>query len=213
MRISVNDANIISIAVNHLLEGSIVIFPTDTSYGLGCIGLRWNEENIKRIYEIKERSLDKPLSLLISKDMISEYIETSPLIRDFLGKVWPSRLTAVLKCSLKATKKLSPLLNLNNPQKLAFRVPQHDLLLKIIEKINSPIIGTSANKSGLTSKYDFNIISQELSSEYIKLSIDAGRLPRNPPSTLVDLSDPLNPILLREGSVNFQKIFKSKMRI
>jgi L-threonylcarbamoyladenylate synthase len=213
VRISVNDANAISIAVNHLLEGSLVIFPTDTSYGLGCIGLRWNEENIKRIYEIKERSLDKPLSLLISKDMISEYIETSPSIRDFLEKVWPDRLTAVLKCSLKATKKLSPLLNLNNPQKLAFRVPQHDLLLKIIEKVDSPIIGTSANKSGLTSKYDFNIISQELSSEHIKLSIDAGRLPRNPPSTLVDLSDPLNPILLREGSVNFLKIFRSKMQI
>ncbi|MFX0181706.1 MAG: L-threonylcarbamoyladenylate synthase [Candidatus Hodarchaeota archaeon] len=213
MRISVNDANIISIATNYLHNGSIAIFPTDTSYGLGCIGLRWNEENIKRIYIIKNRPLDKPLSLLISKDMISEYIETSPFIRDFLDKVWPSRLTAILNCSLKATKKLSSLLNINNPQKLAFRVPQHDLLLKIIEKVDSPIIGTSANKSGLTAIYDFNTISQELSSEYIKLSIDAGKLPRNPPSTLVDLSDPLNPILLREGSVNFQKIFRSKMQI
>ncbi|MFX0049939.1 MAG: L-threonylcarbamoyladenylate synthase [Candidatus Hodarchaeota archaeon] len=211
MRISINNPNIISIAISQLQEGSIVIFPTDTSYGMGCIGLRWNENNIKRIYQIKERPLDKPLSLLITKEMINEYIETSSLVREFLEEVWPSRLTAVLKCRSQASKKLSPLLNQNNPQKLAFRVPQHNLLLKIIDGVGSPIIGTSANRSGSTSKYDFNIISQELSSKYIHLSIDAGRLPRNPPSTLVDLSDPTNPTVLRKGSVDFQKIFRIKI--
>ncbi len=211
MKISISNPQLISIAVKEFQKGSIVVFPTDTSYGLGTIGLKWNERNIKRIFEIKSRSLDKPISLLITKNMISQYIETSPKIRGVLERIWPSSLTIILLCTNQASHELSPLLNLKNRQKIAFRVPQHELLLKIIKKVGSPIIGTSANKSGSPSKYNLPSIIQELSLANIHLWIDAGELPKNPPSTIVDLTDPLKPTLVRRGNVDIDKILRSQV--
>ncbi len=209
MRISITNPHVISIAVREFQKGSIIIFPTDTSYGLGTVGLNWNDRNIKRIYEIKSRPFDNPLSLLITKTMISKYVNISSQTRKILKRVWPGGLTAVFICDSRASQKLSSLLNLNDPQKIAFRVPKHELLLRIIEKVDSPIIGTSANRSGSTPKYDLPSIFQELSREDIHLWIDAGRLPENPTSTVVDLTDPLKPILLRRGNVDINKIFES----
>lgn len=206
MRISITDPQLISIAVREFQSGSIVVFPTETSYGLGTIGLKWNNENIKQIYEIKSREFDKPLSLLITKNMISKYIESSQQIQKIFDKVWPGNLTIVLFCNQYASQVLSPLLNMKDKQKLAFRVPKHDLLLKIIDKVGSPIIGTSANKSGSTPKYDIPSIIQDLTLENIHLWIDAGRLAENPPSTIVDLTDPLKPALLRRGKMKISEI-------
>ncbi len=211
MKISISNPQLISIAVKEFQKGSIVVFPTDTSYGLGTIGLKWNDRNIKRIFEIKSRSLDKPISLLITKSMISRYIETSPKIREILERIWPSSLTIILFCTDQAFHELSPLLNLKNRQKIAFRVPQHELLLKIIKKVGSPIIGTSANKSGSPSKYVLPPIIQELSLANIHLWIDAGELPKNPPSTIVDLTDPLKPTLVRRGNVDIDQILRGQV--
>ncbi len=211
MKISISDPHLISIAAREFQRGSIVVFPTDTSYGLGTIGLKWNESNIRRIFEIKSRSLDKPISLLITKSMISRYIETSQKTRKILERIWPSSLTIILLCTHQAFQELSPLLNQKNQQKIAFRVPQNELLLKIIKKVGSPIIGTSANKSGSPSKYDLPSIIQELSLDNIHLWIDAGELPKNPPSTIVDLTDPFKPILVRRGNVDIDKILRSQV--
>jgi L-threonylcarbamoyladenylate synthase len=207
VRISITNPNLIPIAVKHFQEGSIVIFPTDTSYGLGTIGLKSNEKNIKQIFEIKSRPFDKPLSLLITKKMVTEYIQTTPQIQDLLEKIWPGRITVVFSCNEQATHILSPLLNLKTPWKIAFRVPKHRILLKIIERVGSPIIGTSANKTGTSSIYDHDNIYQDIIPEDIHLSIDAGKLPQNPPSTIVDMTDPANPILLRKGEFNLDDLF------
>ena len=211
VKISISNPQVVSIAVKEFQKGSIVVFPTDTSYGLGTIGLKWNNRNVKRIFEIKSRSPDKPISLLITKSMISRFIETSSNVKKILEKIWPSSVTIILLCNSQALHELSPYLNLKNPQKIAFRVPQHKLLLKIIEKVNSPIIGTSANKSGSQSKYDLPSIIRELSFGNIHLWIDAGELPKNPPSTIVDLTDPINPTLVRKGNVDIEKILRSQV--
>ncbi len=206
MRISVTNPHVISIAVREFKRGSIIIFPTDTSYGLGTIGLKWNDRNIRRIYEIKSRSFDNPLSLLITKKMLSKYVVIHPRTKEILAKYWPGGLTVVLSCETEGSKTLSSLLNVKNPQKIAFRVPNHELLLKVLDKVGSPIIGTSANRSGSKPKYDLHSITQEFSRETIHLWIDAGRLSEIPPSSVVDLTDPLNPILLRKGNADFDKI-------
>jgi len=206
LRISIKNPQIISIAVREFKKGSIIIFPTDTSYGLGTIGLKWNDDNIRRIYDIKSRSFDNPLSLLITKEMISRYVVLLPRTREILAKYWPGGFTAVFTCETQDSLALSSYLNLNYPQKIAFRVPNHKILLKIIKELDSPIIGTSANKSGTKPKYDLHSISQEFSKDAIHLWIDGGRLTEIPPSTVVDLTDPYNPILLRKGNVVFETI-------
>jgi L-threonylcarbamoyladenylate synthase len=142
--------------------------------------------------------------------MISKYVVIHPRIKEILAKYWPGGLTVVLSCETHGSQALSSLLNLNYPQKIAFRVPNHELLLKVIEKVGSPIIGTSANKSGSKPKYDLHSISQEFSQKTIHLWIDAGRLAETSPSTVVDFTDPSNPILLRKGNVAFEKILQCK---
>ena len=204
MRISIAHPRIISIAVREFKKGSIVIFPTDTSYGLGTIGLKWNDKNICRIYEIKSRSFDNSLSLFITKEMISKYVVLQPQTEEILGKYWPGGFTAVFKCEAQNSLALSSYLNLKNPQQIAFRVPNHKLLLEIIRELGSPIIGTSANKSGSTPKYDLDSISQEFFGEKIHLWIDGGNLTEIPPSTVVDLTNPSKPILLRKGNIEFE---------
>lgn len=206
VKISITNPQVISIAVREFKRGSIIVFPTDTSYGLGTVGLKWNDRNIRRIYEIKSRSFDNPLSLLITRKMISKYVEIHPRTKEILTKCWPGGLTAVLSCGTQGSQTLSSLLNLKYQQKIAFRVPNHELLLKIIEKVGSPIIGTSANRSGSKPKYDLHSIIQEFPQETIHLWIDGGKLTEIPPSTVVDLTDPFNPILLRKGNVAFEKI-------
>ena len=206
MKISITNPHLISIAAREFRKGSIVVFPTDTSYGLGTIGLKWNDRNIRRIYDIKSRSYENPLSLLITKEMISKYVVLHPRTEQILAKYWPGGFTAVFKCEAQDSQMLSSYINLNNPLKIAFRVPNHELLLRIIEKVDSPIIGTSANKSGTKPKYDLHSIIQEFNEEIIHLWIDAGKLSEIPPSTVVDLTDPSKPILLRKGNVVFETI-------
>jgi L-threonylcarbamoyladenylate synthase len=209
LKISITDSNIVSIVSKHFKQGAIIVFPTDTCYGLGTIALKRNNESIEKIYKIKSRSSCNPLGLLITKSMISEFIDTTAKINVFLEKVWPSPLTVILHCRSDASQKLSPYLNYNNPQKLAFRVPNHEIILKIIEMVGSPIIGTSANKSGSSSKYDLLSIYQDISAHEVDVWVDAGRLTENPPSTVVDLTNPSNPTLLRKGNVKFDEISRS----
>jgi L-threonylcarbamoyladenylate synthase len=138
--------------------------------------------------------------------MLSKYVVIHPRTKEILAKYWPGGLTVILSCETEGSQTLSSLLNVKNPQKIAFRVPNHELLLKVIDKVGSPIIGTSANRSGSKPKYDLHSITQEFFRETIHLWIDAGRLSEIPPSSVVDLTDPLNPILLRKGSAAFDKI-------
>jgi L-threonylcarbamoyladenylate synthase len=207
-RIAISDPKVVRLASEALQKGDIAVFPTDTCYGIGCCGLKWNDKNISRIFRLKERPLDLPLSLLISKEMIAEYIDTSPQLHDFLYDVWrPSRPspTLILHCQERG---LSPLLNMKDPRKIAFRVPAHALLVKIIQTVGCPIIGTSANKTGAPVKYDLQGVYQDFSPEEIPLTIDAGRLPPNEPSTIIDLSNPTNPVMIRRGGFDPQGIFE-----
>jgi len=208
VQLSITHPNLVSIAVSHFQKGSVVVFPTETCYGIGTIGLKSNEKNIKKIFNLKSRPFNKPLSLLITKQMINKFIKVNSKVQTFLEKVWPKNVTIILNCTIEASQILSPLINVENPMKLAFRVPNHEVLLKIIEKVNSPIIGTSANKSGSTPKYDLLSISKEMKSDEIQLWIDAGRLPVIQPSTILDLTNSRKPILLRRGDFALEEYFE-----
>jgi L-threonylcarbamoyladenylate synthase len=86
VKITITNPDVITIAVREFKKGSVIVFPTDTSYGLGTVGLKWNDRNIERIYEIKSRSFTNPVSLLITEAMIPEYIKLviHGLLRNYL---------------------------------------------------------------------------------------------------------------------------------
>jgi len=207
MILNIKDLECIPIAVDYFQRGKIVVYPTDTCYGLGTIGLKWNDKNILKIYQIKGRSIDKPLSLLISEEMVTRYLEIPENIKRLLTEVWPGSFTSIFSITT-SQENLSSFLNVGNFQKIAFRVPDHKTLLNIIQKLGNPIIGTSANISGDSPAYNIDNLLNEDHFKDVDLWIDEGSLPQNPPSTVVDFTDYSNPIIIREGGVNFKLLWK-----
>ena len=190
-------------AISCFRKGFTIVYPTDTVYGLGTIASKENEANIHRIFKIKNRPLTKPLSLLMTKEMLTKHIEAPPELFVLLNKVWPAKVTIILNWKQSSQNTLSPLLNISKSKTLACRVPANDFLLTILNEINIPIIGTSANISGTSPSFNFSEVQMNLSSKQVDLWIDHGILPRSLPSTLVDFTNPNNPKILREGDFDF----------
>ena len=128
--------------VDELNKGNLVITPTDTIYGI--MGDSENENTIRKIYDIKKRSNDKPLILLMNNyEMIKRYtknilVEEEELIREFM----PGLVTIILE----KNDRISNLVTANRDS-VGIRIPDNNDLLKIIDKLNRPVISTSANIS------------------------------------------------------------------
>ena len=208
MIIKANNPYLIDQAVEFFRRGAIVVFPTDTVYGLGTLATEDNHKNIEKIFKIKKRSFSKPLSILMTLEMLPKFIEAPDEVFTALSEIWPARISFILKENQNSTIKLSKNLNPSGTSTVACRVPVHNILLQILDKVDVPIVGTSANISGTTSSYDFNEVNNNLHSEEIDLWIDQENLPRHTPSTLVDLTDHQNPIIVRQGDYDFLVFWK-----
>ena len=122
-------------------KGGIVIFPTDTVYGIGCNP--YNENAVKEIYKIKSRTKLKSLPVLAySLDIVKEITLIDEFTEKIIKKYWPGPLTLILELT---DQKLKKSLNLGN--KIAVRIPDSKCTLKLLEKCKL-LVGTSANISG-----------------------------------------------------------------
>lgn len=161
-----------------LNAGGVIIFPTETVYGIAALAS--NEKGIKRIYEIKKRPSDKPLQILIADFKQVEMLasEISIKARELMKKYWPGPLTLVFKGKSGGS--------------VGIRMPKHDLLLKLIKE-TGPLAATSANLSGEPDPTSADQVKIEAD-----LLIDGGKCKLGEASTVVDVSvDP--PLILREG--------------
>jgi L-threonylcarbamoyladenylate synthase len=201
--LNASDPEIIGKSAALLRRGAVAVFPTDTVYGLGTIITKENNKNIRKIFEIKKRSLKKPLSILMTLEMISEYIDASDIVITGLKELWPASITFIVNLKYSCLKKFSPYLNTSGNNTIACRVPPHDILLRIIENIGIPVIGTSANISGYKPSFVFAKVFNDLSSKGVDLWIDQGTLPIKSPSTIIDITSPNEPKLLRQGDYKF----------
>ena len=128
-------------------DGGIVVFPTDTVYGIGCNP--YNKDSAKKVYEIKSRDFAKPFPVLVySKEIASKIAEFDEISEKLADKFWPGQLTILLKLK---DEKLKESLNLSD--KIGLRVPNHKCTLALLEKCHY-LIGTSANVSGQPSFFD-----------------------------------------------------------
>jgi len=143
--IKADNPHLIDRAVSLFRRGAVAVFPTDTMYGLGTIATDDNNINIDRIFRIKKRSSSKPLSVLMTADMLPKFIEAPDEVFKALYKIWPARITLVLNQNQNSTIKLSNNLNRAGAGTIACRVPVHNILLQILHEIAVPLIGTSAN--------------------------------------------------------------------
>lgn len=176
--------------VRILKKGGIIVFPTDTVYGMG--GDATNEKVAERIYEIKQRE-GKPLAVIMSGlDMIMKwcelYEESGKIIMEYL----PGPYTFILK--LKKGKTLAC-----QKEKIGVRVPNHFFLRKLVENFGKPIIATSANISGEKDAICFEEIDKRI-LKAMDLGIDGGKTVLEQASTVVDLVDRK---ILRKGAGEF----------
>lgn len=179
-------------------QGGVIIFPTDTVYGIGCDP--FNEKAVKRIYEIKSREISKPLPVLVYSKEVAEKIA---LFDKFTSKIaekfWPGPLTIILKIIDTDLKKS---LNLN--EKIAIRVPNNKCVLDLLEKCNF-LVGTSANISKESAFTDPDKCLKNL-QDY-DIFMDGGIITNGKESTIIEIEN--NEIkIIREGYLSKKEILK-----
>ncbi len=171
----------------------IIAFPTDTVYGLGSTGLI--KAASRRIYQIKQRSMMKPLPVLVhSQAAALRWVEMTPHGETLAKKFWPGGLTLVLKPTQEGR-----LLTFPEYQTLAIRVPSHPLLLKLIEASGVPWVSTSANISDSPSLLDGLSVTKQFEG-LVDFIIDGGAA-GGVESTIVDVSHP-EARVMREGALS-----------
>ena len=187
-------------AVQILKKGGVIVFPTDTVYGLGADA--FNSKAVERIYEIKKRPRHLPFPLLLSDvSQVTMIAESVPDIGWFLAsRFWPGGLTLVLP------KAASLPTYLTKGPSVAVRVPNHPICLALIKHLGRPVIGTSANISGRPSSLTADKVKQQLGDE-VDLIIDGGKCPGGGESTIVDVTGD-RPIVLRQGIIAQYEIDK-----
>jgi len=187
-------------AVGMMRRGGTVVFPTETSYGLGCDAT--NTGAVEKIFAIKERAASK--SVLIVVDSISrarQYIKWNSAIDMIAAHYWPGAVTVVGEYKKPFWKKLSPFTVAANGT-VAVRVTTHPLLVKMVKALGRPIVATSANPSGAGDVYSAasalaTFVARDPSPDMI---LDGGDLIVRPPTTIVSVVG--NEIkILRQGEV------------
>lgn len=177
-------------AAQILKSGGVVIFPTDTVYGIGCRAD--DQKAVERIHRIKGTQKSQPFPTLVSSiGQVEELAEINPQAKELMDKHWPGGLTIIMLSS-------HPELDSGSVPKIGFRMPDSDLVRNLIEKVGYPIIGTSANFHRHPTPKSY----EELDPDFIK-HVDfviKGECIGGIESTVVDTTT--SPIkILRQGAI------------
>ncbi|MGB9749275.1 MAG: L-threonylcarbamoyladenylate synthase [Caldisericia bacterium] len=186
--------------IKEILENDgIGIIPTDTIYGLCTNGLDINL--IKKIYKIKKRDFNKPLTLFVkNKDEIEKYAYVDEISKKLIEKFIPGEITIVLK-----KKENCPNVSLKKFDSIGFRIPNNKFIIELLNKISFPLATTSANISGKETPQDLNGL-KKIFYGVVDFIVDGGWL-GNIPSTVIQVIDgKVN--ILREGKIKKEEILK-----
>lgn len=177
-----------------LRAGGLVVYPTDTVYGLGADA--WNSAAMRRIYEVKGRPDQKAIIWLVDEARsASRWCEMSRGVEQLAERFWPGALTLVLR-------RLEP--TAGDLPALGVRVPAHPAALAIIKAAGGAVATTSANASGAPSARTAGEARAQIGAG-VDLIIDAGPAPGGTESTVIDMTvDP--PKLLRAGAISVEDI-------
>src|SRR3989339_1068363 len=183
--------------ISEILNGKVLVFPTETSYGLGCDAT--NQESVNKIFKIKGRSDDKPLLVVVdSIETAKKYLRWNETLEKLAQKYWPGPLTIVGEYTGG---------NLANgvvgkDGTVAVRVSAYPLIQSITQKIQRPLVATSANLAGEPSLFDsteiINVFINQV--EQPDIILNYGVLPKSEPTTLVNVvGDRVG--VLRQGKI------------
>lgn len=180
-------------------NGGIVVFPTETVYGIGTNAL--NADAVKKLYNVKQRPLNKPISMLVSSiDMIEKVArDITSLEYALIKEFFPGPLTIILK-----KKDIVPDIVTAGSDTVGIRMPANEITIELIKGAGVPIAAPSANISGNPSGTELSNIINEF-GENVDYYIDGGKSKIGLASTIVQIIDG-RPHILRQGSITKEQI-------
>lgn len=195
MLLSINpqtpQARLIRHVVDCLKQGGVIVYPTDTTYGIGCD--IFNKRGVKKIYQIKQRDPRKPFSFICADlSDVSNYAQVS----NFAFKTMKRQLPGPYTFVLEATRIVPDVLT-TKQKTVGIRIPDNQIALSIVRELGHPLVTTSANISGEEPLHDPTLIHEEMGKMF-DLVVDGGVL-LGDPSTIISLIDDKVEVL-REGS-------------
>ncbi len=197
----IDDGAIFEVA-NALKKGKIVVFPTDTVYGIGTNA--YDKDACERIYEVKGRPKNKPLSILISDiSMLKEVVENiNQVEQKMIDIFWPGPLT------IKFKKKSSVLPNVVSAgdEYIRIRLINEGLIYKLIKTSGVPIVAPSANLSGSVTGTKIENIVKELGDK-VDYILDCGDIESDTVSTIVQV-EAGQVLIIREGKIKREELEK-----
>lgn len=197
--LSASSPNSILSALEILLSGGLVAFPTDTVYGVGS--LAFHQQAIESIYVAKDRPMEKAIPVLIgdNEDLVQVAEEIPIFAMRLIDRFWPGPLTILVPKKPTLPEAISA------TSTVGVRVPDHDIARALL-RLSGPMAVTSANISGQPSPTTAQQVLDQLNGR-IAMIIDGGETPGGIPSTLVDCTG--NEIeILREGPISRVDLLK-----
>jgi L-threonylcarbamoyladenylate synthase len=195
--IAQDDPQVLSLAVELILAGEVIAFPTDTVYGIGARAD--SEAAIEKLYQIKARSFDKPIPVMVATvgqlEQVVNFVSVDA--RRLAARFWPGPLTLVLP------KRASLPDNLTQLPGVGVRIPDHRFALNLLKRCG-PLAVTSANLSGQVESLSAKAVLSQLEGLLV-LVVDGGDSPGGTASTVVDLVGE-HPRILRQGPISAEKI-------
>lgn len=195
MTISQPTPEIIGLAGDILLDGGVVVIPTETVYGLACNAM--DASAVRRVFEIKGRPAENPLIIHLSdaEQLDDVAVDVPELARKLASRYWPGPLTMVLNRAEDV-----PSVTTGGLDTVAVRVPAHPVAREIIEAAGCPVAAPSANVFMALSPTQVEDVDPEVIID-VDLVIDGGRCEYGLESTVIDMTqDP--PRILRPGAVS-----------
>ncbi len=205
--LSSNDRAAIERAVEALRRGEVIAIPTETVYGVAALPL---PDSVERLINVKQRSPDKGIQLLIdSIDQASQICVLPPTAEQLARAFWPGGLTLVLD---RRPDNDLPLLLGGGRATLGLRLPDHPVPREIA-RLLGPLAASSANVTGLPPATTAQMVTDSL-SDVLSLVIDDGPVRGGVSSSVVDCSGSaaLSPAVLREGAIASSAIFAALAR-
>ncbi len=189
-------------ALEMLKNGEVVVFPTETAYGLAADAT--NHEAVQRLALIKGRG-SKVMSVIVADTaMAKQYVKMSQAAMRLAKWMWPGPLTMVLPVKASALGKLSD--RCVKDGMVAVRVSSHKVAILLSKELKKPVVATSANLAGEPQCYSVRAVKKQFQTRRLQpdFYLDVGALPRRKPSTIIKVSG--NEIeTLRTGSIKLGK--------
>ena len=183
--------------------GGVIVYPTDTVYGLGADAT--NSKAVELVRTIKGRDAAKSiLALVADRAMLEQYAEVTPLAARLAGAFWPGPLSLVLTVRNDTLASIA-----STDGSAGFRMPNHAWCTALVAAYGRPITSTSVNRSGRAQPKTLPDMLDQLGiqADRISLVVDAGTLPVTAPSTIVDARGD-TPLILREGTISRDNIVR-----